>query len=80
MKLWKISQNVNNGYDTYDSAIVAAATKNDAKTICPDSDICQDSVSPYDSWCSIQDVEVKYLGNAAKNVKRGVVLASYRAG
>ena len=81
MKLWKISQKVNTDCDTYDSAIVAAETKKDAKTIRPDGMVCDDSVSEiFDSWCSIQDVKVKYLGNAAKNIKRGVVLSSYNAG
>lgn len=36
MYIWKISQNVNNGYDTYDSAIVYAETENDARSTHPD--------------------------------------------
>jgi hypothetical protein len=35
MKLWLISQNVNNGYDTYDSAVVAAETEEEARTTYP---------------------------------------------
>ena len=35
MKIYKISQKVNNNYDTYDSAIVCAENEEDAKTIYP---------------------------------------------
>jgi hypothetical protein len=37
MKIYKISQNVNNDYDTYDSAIVYAETAEDARRIHPSS-------------------------------------------
>lgn len=33
MKLYLISQNVNNGYDTYDSAVVCAETEEEARMI-----------------------------------------------
>lgn len=36
MKLWKISQTVNNDYETYDSAIVAAETEEEARLTHPD--------------------------------------------
>jgi len=36
MNLYKISQTVNNDYDTYDSAVVAAPSAEAAKRICPD--------------------------------------------
>jgi hypothetical protein len=35
MKLWLISQDVNTGYDTYDSAVVAAETEEQARLIHP---------------------------------------------
>ena len=35
MKLWRISQNKNNDYDTYDSAVVVANSEEEAKTIHP---------------------------------------------
>ena len=37
MKLWLISQNENNDYDTYDSAVVAAETEEEARHIYPDN-------------------------------------------
>ena len=33
--LWRISQTVNNNYDTYDSAVVVAATEEQARKIHP---------------------------------------------
>jgi hypothetical protein len=36
MKLWLISQNVNDDWDTYDSAVVAAETEEEARNIYPD--------------------------------------------
>ena len=35
MKLYLISQDVNDGYDTYDSAVVAAESEEDARSIHP---------------------------------------------
>lgn len=37
MKLWLISQYENNNYDTYDSAVVAAETEEEARNIYPDN-------------------------------------------
>lgn len=37
MKLWLISQSENNGWDTYDSAVVAAETEDEARNIYPDN-------------------------------------------
>ncbi len=37
MKLWLISQDVNNNWDTYDSAVVAAETEEEARNIYPDN-------------------------------------------
>lgn len=38
MKLYLISQKVNNDYDTYDSAVVVAKDEEEAKKIHPDGD------------------------------------------
>lgn len=35
MNLYLIQQNIRNGYDTYDSAVVAAKTKEEARTVHP---------------------------------------------
>jgi hypothetical protein len=36
MNIYKVTQNINNGYDTYDSMVVVAETEQDAREICPD--------------------------------------------
>lgn len=73
MKLWKISQDVNNNYDTFDSAVVAAETKKEARSIHPSDG------SDY-GWCDIKDVKVYCIGEAEKGTKKGVICASFNAG
>lgn len=74
MKLWLISQSVNNDYDTYDSAVVAAETEDDARNI------EVGSVGPVATWCKPEHVEVRLIGDALPGTERGVVLASFNAG
>ena len=76
MKLWKISQTVNEDYDTFDSAIVAAMTKEEARNIHPSGGVDWS----LDSWCCAEAVSVSFVGNAKKGTKKGVVLASFNAG
>jgi hypothetical protein len=92
MKLYRISQSVNNDYDTYDSAVVAAETGEKARNTHPSGHGIVDwekavglvrGKHKYYSgtWCwNIDDVQVEYIGEADKNVKAGVVVASYNAG
>jgi hypothetical protein len=73
MKLWLISQDFNTGYDTYDSAVVAAETEDDARNMNP---------SDYSNgcWCQPEHVDVQLLGDALQGTEKGVVLASFNAG
>ena len=78
MKLWLISQDANNDWDTYDSAVVAAETEGEARNIHPDG--CTVGWNNH-TWCkSPEQVSVKFLGEAAQDVCAGVVLASFNAG
>lgn len=82
MKLWRISQTVNTGWDTYDSAVVAAETKEAAKLVHPDERATwkgQDS-KPYGAWADVDNILVEYIGEAAEGVKEGVICASFNAG
>lgn len=76
LKLWLISQNERKGWDTFDSAVVAAKTAEEARLINPDGEW-----STYSAWCSYPDkVHVEYLGIATEGVAPGIVLSSFNAG
>ena len=79
MNLYLISQDVNENYDTYDSAIVAARTNKEARMIHP-SGYDWDGESRYGSWVSAENVNAKIIGVAKKGTTKGVVLASFNAG
>lgn len=77
MKLYYISQDVNGGYDTYDAAVVAAETEEEAKKIHPGSPARWDR----GNWArSPDEVTAEYLGEAKPGTTPGVILASYHAG
>lgn len=86
MKLYRISQEANTGYDTYDSAIVAAVSEIDAATINPSysKEIPENGKWKNDwqkTWCpSILDVVVEYIGEAKDGTERGLILCSFNAG
>jgi len=82
MNIYKISQSDNNGYDTFDSAVVYALTEEDARNIVPLWDGEQGTWGEgFDMWASSpSSVEVEYLGKDLGTVKPGVILASFNAG
>ena len=77
MKIYKIYQDINNKYDTYDSFIVCAEDEEDAKVI-----ITLDKEDDlYGSWVKdVKDIQVEYLGEAKEGLERGELLASFNAG
>jgi len=93
MKIYKIWQEVNNGYDTFDSAIVYAENEDKARRIHPhkgwytydeDGDEfyirnggCKEKSY---SWCSLKDVKVEYIGENPDVKEEGLILASFNAG
>ena len=83
MKLWLISQTKNSGYDTYDSAVVAAETEEAARLIHP-AEIADfgwpRSLSSYPSWSFPKDVKVRLIGDAVPGTKPGSICASFNAG
>jgi hypothetical protein len=95
LSLYLISQNVNNDWDTYDSAVVAARDEDDAKHINPDGYMeegwWKNDDQPYEftswskpraflGWCHPEDVKVEYIGKASPDIARGVVCSSFNAG
>lgn len=79
MKLWLISQDENSGYDTFDSAVVAAETEDAARVTMPSE--CEEFGKAYSAWCSAADkVKVELIGEATPETKPGVIVASFNAG
>ena len=73
MKLYLISQDVNNDYDTYDSAVVAAESEEEARRIVPGGEYLG-------LWVIPEHVKVVFIGEAAPGIGSGVVLGSFNAG
>jgi len=91
MNLYLISQDANDRYDTYDSAVVCCGTEEEARMIHPAGDQWHgDGIATeeawdgkernYGSWCDAEYVKVELIGVAAPHIKRGVVIASFNAG
>ena len=78
MNIYKLTQDQVVGYDTFDSAIVAAPNEDYAKSLHPtENDLDWGS----DCWAkSPEDVKVELIGAALAHIKSGVILASYNAG
>lgn len=72
MKLYLISQDVNDGYDTFDSAVVAAHNEDEAKN----TKIGWDG----NEWAEPKDVTAKLIGTAIKGTRAGEILTSFNAG
>ena len=78
MNLYLIWQETNTGYDTYDSAVVAAESEDKARLINPAGE--KDWGYKFAAWCERPDqVQVSFLC-AGYEGKSGVVLASFNAG
>ena len=86
MKLFKISQDEDDGYDTYDSAVVVAENEDDTRKIHPDGytkDVSKWSGSPSSrTWATDPSkVSVEYIGEACESItEEMVVVASFNAG
>lgn len=76
MKLYLLSQTENEGYNTYDSAVVVAEDEVSAKEIVPGGYGWSDKYSPWAT--SPSRVTAKYIGEAAEGV-HGVICASFNA-
>lgn len=73
MNLYLLSQNINTGYDTYDSCVVAAKNEDSARHISPSLHV------EYD-WTTPDYVNVKLIGKAIFGTKEGVIISSFNAG
>lgn len=94
MNLYLLTQDENDGYDTYDSCIVAADTPEDAVLINPRNEVFGSAkgnprANDWAQGCGVgnyywartpAEVTVRLIGEAAPDVKGGVVLSSFNAG
>ena len=92
MKLYKISQKVNSGYDTYDSAVVCAKNEDEARKIHPNGnyDYPEGEKNPYNkhpeafeksdkdygTWARKKYVKVVYIGKATDTQKKWGVIVA----
>lgn len=72
LKIYRLTQDENTGYDTYDSAVVAAENPKEAQQIRVGS--------PDYTWAVPEKVKVELIGTAKRGVKKGILLASFHAG
>jgi hypothetical protein len=96
MNLYLISQSINTGYDTYDSAVVAAESEHDAIRIHPSAEFhefdengilyfkyvdgSRRQTEDDHCWTRIENVSCKLIGTATEGIGRGVICASFNAG
>lgn len=95
MKIYKISQEICSGYDTYSDAVVIAKDWESAAKIYPGGDYFKNDSETdlfvwngenkgmeIDDWCrSWKDVKVEYIGEADDSfTEETIVCASYHAG
>ncbi len=93
LKLWKISQDVNDAYDSYDSAVVVARGHSAASMVHPVGDkvywngtdwLWADDHAEFDfnDWAKPVDVKVVLIGEANPGLfdEGDVICASFNAG
>ena len=93
MNLYLISQNLNNDYDTYDAAVVCAASEEKARLIHPDGllwfgarwlrkrpDGTEYPEYGKGTWAPPDQVKVLLLGIASEDISEGTWCASFCAG
>ena len=77
MNLYLLINKNSDGYDVYDSAVVCAECKEEARLIHPDGpgafwNLC--------NWCMPEDVKVELIGEACRDLSKGLVCVSYKGG
>lgn len=78
MNIYLLSQTRNQRYDTYDSAVVAAASEEEARKT--DVAGAEGGDPEIFGWVRPEFVAVRLLGVANPGTEAGVILASFNAG
>lgn len=79
MKLWFLSQDINNRYDTFDNCVVAAETEEEAKKVHPSGDQSGwENRKWYPCWAEKEPeaVSAVCIGEAAEGIEAGTVICS----
>jgi len=80
MKIFRLSQGENNGWDTYDSCVVCALDEKDAITIHPNGDEFKEK-DTWGGWAfHINRIQCEEIGEANEYQERGVICSSFNAG
>ena len=79
MNLYLISQDENDAYDTYDSAVVIAENSGKAKMMHPSGNEWDGKCGRFGTWASVEHIYVKYIGMSESRTS-GVVLSSFNSG
>jgi len=84
MKLFKIEQDENGNWDTFDSAVVCCQSAEIAQRMNPSDGKPMTEERwkrRWSDWCSSpEQVKVTYLGEADDSIPVGVVVSSFNAG
>ena len=77
MKIYKIEQDKNSGYDTYSDCVVIAENEEEARNMNPSGEW----KDKYTGWAhKPEQVTVEYIGEAKECSEKGFVCTSYHAG
>ena len=84
MNIYLVSQEENDSYNTHDSFVCYAETKEKAKQLDPDGNVYfKDSQcwGEYGDWCSHPDkAKVKLIGSSPRKKKNTIICSSFNAG
>lgn len=80
MNIYKVTQNVNSGYDTYDGFIICAKDEEAARNTNPTGLTGWYSEAWVPEETVQQNVKVELIGIASKGTPEGIVLSSFNAG
>lgn len=91
MNIYLVSQNDNNGWDTFDSFVCYASNEEEARRMLPDTGVLlkpneywdKDGKhdNKYSTWAlNLNSVNVKLLGSNVDITESKVILASFNAG
>lgn len=81
MNIYLISQDVNDDWDSYDSAVVVEETEEEARMIHPDGRNNWDGIDEiWGSWANKEYITVKLIGKLTDSSLGPIICASFKAG